>query len=176
MKSNVRRHIALPHQDNPALTQEVHQQRRPLTAHPSIQQSTEGQPLRGDASDQAAANEPSTNMHHPYTLLTIAEVIKIAGIGRTMIYELIKSNAFPAPVKVGGASRWVLCEISLWIQGLMQQRAGASTKLAVDSDSYRRVTVLVCMLGTSRYGSKFAHSRLIRSRSPSEQTTQLEHF
>jgi len=128
MKSNVRQQIALPHQDNPTLRQESPLQRRPLTTHPSIQQSTEGQLLQGNASDQAAANEPSSNMDHPYTLLTIAEVIKIAGIKRTMIYELVKSQSFPAPVKVGGASRWVLCEISLWIQGLMQQRNGSAQK------------------------------------------------
>jgi len=48
--------------------------------------------------------------------------MKRTAIGRTKVYELIKSNEFPQPVKVCGASRWVSGEISDWIQSLMSKR------------------------------------------------------
>jgi prophage regulatory protein len=56
--------------------------------------------------------------------LKLPEVIKIAGIGKTMIYRLIRQNKFPAPYNVGGASsRWDAAEVRAWRAEIMAQRA-----------------------------------------------------
>ena len=62
-------------------------------------------------------------MTAPVKLLRAAEVMDRCGIGRTMLYGLIKAGAFPAPVKVGRGSRWRSDEIDRWIEG--QPRAAA---------------------------------------------------
>ena len=46
--------------------------------------------------------------------IDIDEVISRVGIGRTKIYDLILSGAFPRQVKVGSASYWDLGEIIQW--------------------------------------------------------------
>ncbi len=50
-------------------------------------------------------------------LLRLAQVIEIAGIGKTMIYRLIRQQKFPQPFKPGGyASRWSESEVEAWRQ------------------------------------------------------------
>lgn len=48
-------------------------------------------------------------------LLPIADVERIAGIKRAMIYRLIKRGEFPKQFKPGGfASRWSEAEVRAW--------------------------------------------------------------
>lgn len=48
-------------------------------------------------------------------LLKLREVIDIAGIGKTMIYRLVRKGEFPQPFKPGGyASRWSEAEVLTW--------------------------------------------------------------
>jgi prophage regulatory protein len=53
-------------------------------------------------------------------LIKLEDVISQAGIGKTKIYNLIQLGEFPAPIKLGYASRWSQIEIQEWIE---QQKA-----------------------------------------------------
>lgn len=75
------------------------------------------------STDQQAANDTPDGAPPTCNLITLPEVIKRVSLQRTSIYQMILSNTFPAPLKVGRASRWVDQEISLWIQGLVEQRS-----------------------------------------------------
>jgi prophage regulatory protein len=48
-------------------------------------------------------------------LLKLSQVIEIAGIGKTMIYRLMRDGSFPQAFKPGGyASRWSEREVCEW--------------------------------------------------------------
>ncbi|MFC3786175.1 helix-turn-helix transcriptional regulator [Sphingopyxis italica] len=48
-------------------------------------------------------------------LVSLNVVKRIAGIGKTRIYALIRQQKFPKPYKPGGtSSRWSLVEINRW--------------------------------------------------------------
>lgn len=51
----------------------------------------------------------------PDRLISIEEVSKLCGFERSKIYDLIKNNDLPAPIKFGRASRWKLSDIQSWI-------------------------------------------------------------
>jgi len=52
-------------------------------------------------------------------LLKLSAVMEMTGIGRTMIYRLIRRGDFPQPYKPGGASsRWSQREIVEWVAAL----------------------------------------------------------
>ena len=55
-------------------------------------------------------------------LLRLPEVATRVGLAKTAIYDLIKRNSFPRPIKLGAASVWVDAEISEWIATLVAQR------------------------------------------------------
>lgn len=68
----------------------------------------------------------SADKQKPDRLLRLAQVIEIAGIGKTMIYRLIRQQKFPQPFKPGGyASRWSESEVEAWRQA---QRESAASK------------------------------------------------
>lgn len=51
----------------------------------------------------------------PDRLLRLSQVIEIAGIGKTMIYRLMRQDRFPQQFKPGGyASRWSEREVLAW--------------------------------------------------------------
>ncbi|MDB5733198.1 MAG: hypothetical protein JWQ03_3093 [Variovorax sp.] len=59
-------------------------------------------------------------------LLPIEAVMDMVGIKRTMIYRLIRKDAFPQPFKVGGfASRWSEREIMAWKEQVAAARRAA---------------------------------------------------
>ncbi len=48
-------------------------------------------------------------------LLRLTQVIELAGIGKTMIYRLMRAGLFPQPYKPGGySSRWSESEVLAW--------------------------------------------------------------
>lgn len=52
----------------------------------------------------------------PERFLRLAEVSRRVGLGKTMIYGLIRKKRFPAPYKISPyASRWSEREILAWI-------------------------------------------------------------
>lgn len=57
-------------------------------------------------------------------LLKLTQVMEMVGIGRTMIYRLIRRGDFPQPFKPGGyASRWSEAEVRGWINAQRNQEA-----------------------------------------------------
>jgi Predicted transcriptional regulator len=48
-------------------------------------------------------------------LIDIEEVKQMAGIGTTSVYDKMKTDGFPKPVKLGRMSRWVESEVQAWI-------------------------------------------------------------
>ena len=56
-----------------------------------------------------------------------AQAWKRAGISRSHAYELMSAQppAFPRPVKIGKASRFVSSEIDAWISGRISVRDGS---------------------------------------------------
>ena len=60
-----------------------------------------------------SADEPD---ERPERLIKLAEVCRRVGLGKTMVYKLIKEGRFPAPYKISPfASRWSEAEIVAWI-------------------------------------------------------------
>ena len=55
-------------------------------------------------------------------LLKFAEVSQRVGLGRSAIYSRIAKGHFPAPIKVGAASRWPLSEIEAWLALAVETR------------------------------------------------------
>lgn len=51
-------------------------------------------------------------------LLTLQDVQAKVKLGKSMIYQSIKTGAFPAPRKIGLASRWRSDEVDDWIRSL----------------------------------------------------------
>ena len=48
-------------------------------------------------------------------LVEIETVCRLVGMRRTWIYDGIKAGRFPAPVKIGAASRWRLGDVRRWL-------------------------------------------------------------
>jgi len=51
----------------------------------------------------------------------IEDIMLIFGIGRSTVYDLIKRNILPKPLKLGGSSIWLRSEID----GVIEERKNA---------------------------------------------------
>lgn len=49
------------------------------------------------------------------TLYDLSDVMREAKFGRTKIYQMIADGEFPAPTKIGAASRWRKSDVDRWI-------------------------------------------------------------
>jgi predicted DNA-binding transcriptional regulator AlpA len=58
-------------------------------------------------------------------LLPLSDVESRTGFKSSFIYQLIKENKFPKPVKIGNASRWPESGVQQWIH---DQISGAFSK------------------------------------------------
>ncbi len=57
------------------------------------------------------------------TILRRRQVEELTGLARSTIYELIKSGAFPAPVRIGKrAVGWPYREVKAWIESRVAVR------------------------------------------------------
>jgi prophage regulatory protein len=57
------------------------------------------------------------------TILRLPRVIKITGLSRSAIYELIAKGQFPAQVNLGPRTvGWVECEVVDWIESRIATR------------------------------------------------------
>jgi len=54
--------------------------------------------------------------------LGIKEVCLIVGFAHNWIYDQIKENNFPKPIKFGSASRWKKSEITIWMESQKSYR------------------------------------------------------
>lgn len=57
--------------------------------------------------------------------MSISEVLPSVGVSRATLYRMIAAGQFPAPVKVGSASRWQEHEIDEWKVNLAERRNAA---------------------------------------------------
>ncbi len=57
-------------------------------------------------------------------LIGLKDVIERTGLGRSAIYERIRSGTFPAPAADQGRSLWSLREVTGWQQWRLDQRGG----------------------------------------------------
>lgn len=55
-------------------------------------------------------------------LLTLEQVLDKVAVGKTLVYQMVSSGQFPAPIKFGRASRWVEREIDELIEAQMERR------------------------------------------------------
>lgn len=51
----------------------------------------------------------------PDRFLRLEEVILLVGVRKTTLYDLIKSDEFPAPVKIRACSVWSELEVRHWM-------------------------------------------------------------
>ena len=66
----------------------------------------------------------------PRKLIRLPVVLDRVGLKRSAVYKRIKANAFPKPVKLGGASAWVESEIEAYVATLMSARQANPTMSA----------------------------------------------
>ena len=52
-------------------------------------------------------------------LLRLGTVCERAGLGKSKIYSLIKEKKFPAPIRIGGAARWVEQDVDAALQAFV---------------------------------------------------------
>jgi len=51
-------------------------------------------------------------------LLGIEGVVDIVSLSKRTVWRLVSAGEFPAPVKVGRASRWRVADIRQWVDSL----------------------------------------------------------
>ena len=60
-------------------------------------------------------------------LISLTDVIRLTGRGRSRIYESARAGEFPAPIKDGASSRWLLSEVTNWIARRVAARDAAKS-------------------------------------------------
>lgn len=50
-----------------------------------------------------------------HKLIRLPDVLAITSLKRSSIYEMIATNSFPRPIKLGSASAWVQDEVHAWV-------------------------------------------------------------
>ena len=53
-------------------------------------------------------------------LYNIKELQRVVGIGRNKIYELIRQDKFPKPIKIGTKSLWKKSDVEKWVKSLSE--------------------------------------------------------
>lgn len=56
------------------------------------------------------------NQKQPLEWLTLQDVIATIRFSKAMVYRMIKESDFPAPIKIGVASRWPRHEVEAWMK------------------------------------------------------------
>lgn len=56
-------------------------------------------------------------------LIDMERVIDLVGMRRTWVYDEIRAGRFPAPIKLGTASRWRLGDVRRWLAALTTSTA-----------------------------------------------------
>lgn len=75
----------------------------------------------GRAADRLARREVDYGLDD--RLIPLEAVTQIAGIGKTMIYRLMRQGTFPRSCKPGGAStRWSEREVKEWRDSVLAKR------------------------------------------------------
>ena len=72
--------------------------------------------MSGEPNDATIDQCASQSEYLHDRLIKIDTVCGIVGVSRATVYRLIKSDAFPGPVKIGAASLWVEREVIGWVE------------------------------------------------------------
>ena len=59
----------------------------------------------------------------PIELISISQVCNKLEMSKSSIYNLIRDDGFPHPVKIGKASRWVRSAIEEWLRARIPKAA-----------------------------------------------------
>jgi len=62
-------------------------------------------------------------------LIKIEKVMEMLGVKKTAIYRMVSDGVLPAPIKVGGASRWLLEEVEDSIAAMVHRRNNPESKI-----------------------------------------------
>jgi predicted DNA-binding transcriptional regulator AlpA len=62
-------------------------------------------------------------------LIKIEKVMEMLGVKKTAIYRMVSDGVLAAPIKVGGASRWVLEEVNDSIAAMVYRRNNPESKI-----------------------------------------------
>lgn len=83
-----------------------------------------------DGGDPDPEPERRRSPHYPSSpaLLSLKAVSGRCFLSHSHIYSLIREGLFPAPVKIGRTSRWVVSEIDAWIASCIQQRSASCAR------------------------------------------------
>jgi prophage regulatory protein len=57
-------------------------------------------------------------------MIRLSDVSDMVGLKHTAIYAKIKKGTFPAPIKIGYASRWIESEVKKWIDDHVELTRG----------------------------------------------------
>lgn len=63
-------------------------------------------------------------------LVDINKVMEMLGVKKTAIYKMIADGVLPAPIKVGGSSRWLPNEIEDSINSMITRRNESKNKIS----------------------------------------------
>lgn len=61
-------------------------------------------------------------------LININKVMELFGVKKSAIYKMISDGILPAPIKVGGSSRWLSNEIEDSVNSMIARRNEPKTK------------------------------------------------
>ena len=90
-------------------------------------------------------------------LLRLPDVEQLTGFKKSHLYALIKSGAFPAPIKAGRATRFLEGEVFGWIRARVADRddQGSAPKLLVtERELAQALDISVSWLQKDRIGSQ----------------------
>jgi len=73
---------------------------------------------KSDGCDGDSDPEPERREHSHRTerLLRLPQVLDMVGLGKTMVYQMMKTSEFPQPRKIRHLSVWVESEVQSWIE------------------------------------------------------------
>lgn len=80
-------------------------------------------PASGDEGDSEGEPERRWHSHIPgERLLRLPQVLETVGLGKTLLYELMKTGEFPQPRKVRHLSLWPESEIQQWVRTVAEPK------------------------------------------------------
>jgi prophage regulatory protein len=59
-------------------------------------------------------------------LIRLPEVCRVVGLSRSVIYARVKTQRFPAPIKIGYTSGWIESEVQNWIDQQIRATRGST--------------------------------------------------
>ncbi len=81
--------------------------------------------MLGQLSPSSSAPFPAMHLPSPTQerFMRLPEVIRVSGLSRATIYELMRKDAFPQNVSLGGRNvAWPESEINAWVKARMAAR------------------------------------------------------